>query len=93
MGPAVTLRRPRAWSSSTTSPALEAALAPGDVACVLAEPAMTNIGIIHPEPGYHAALREITRRTGTLLILDETHTICAGPGGMTGAHRPRRPTC
>jgi glutamate-1-semialdehyde 2,1-aminomutase len=67
-------------------PALAAALAPGDVACVLAEPAMTNIGIIHPEPGFHAALRELTRRTGTLLILDETHTICAGPGGYTAAH-------
>ena len=67
-------------------PALEAALAPGDVACVLAEPAMTNIGIIHPEPGFHAALREITRRAGTLLIIDETHTICAGPGGYTGAY-------
>jgi len=65
--------------------ALEAALAPGDVACVLAEPAMTNIGIIHPQPGYHEALREITRRTGTLLILDETHCICAGPGGCTRA--------
>lgn len=67
-------------------PALEAALAPGDVACVLAEPAMTNIGIVHPDPGYHDALREITRRTGTLLIIDETHTICAGPGGYTAAH-------
>lgn len=66
--------------------ALEAALAPGDVACVLAEPAMTNIGIIHPEPGFHAALRDITRRTGTLLVLDETHTICAGPRGYTGAY-------
>jgi glutamate-1-semialdehyde 2,1-aminomutase len=66
--------------------ALEAALAPGDVACVLAEPVMTNIGIIHPAPGYHAALREITRRTGTLLLIDETHTICAGPGGYTQAH-------
>lgn len=66
-------------------PALEAALAPGDVACVLAEPAMTNIGIIHPEPGFHQSLREITRRTGTLLIIDETHTICAGPGGYTAA--------
>lgn len=64
-------------------PALEAALAPGDVACVLAEPVMTNIGIIHPEPGYLDALREITRRTGTLLIIDETHTICTGPGGYT----------
>ncbi|MCB0135860.1 MAG: aminotransferase class III-fold pyridoxal phosphate-dependent enzyme, partial [Caldilineaceae bacterium] len=67
-------------------PALEAALAPGDVACVLAEPVMTNIGIIHPEPGYHDALREITRRTGTLLIIDETHTICTGPGGYSAAH-------
>eukprot|EP01116_Phalansterium_solitarium_P006225 TRINITY_DN1852_c0_g1_i1.p1 TRINITY_DN1852_c0_g1~~TRINITY_DN1852_c0_g1_i1.p1 ORF type:complete len:489 (-),score=184.83 TRINITY_DN1852_c0_g1_i1:188-1591(-) len=66
--------------------ALEAALAPGDVACVLVEPAMTNIGIILPDPGYHEALREITRRTGTLLIIDETHTICAGPGGYTKAY-------
>ncbi|HEY1252292.1 MAG TPA: aspartate aminotransferase family protein [Thermoanaerobaculia bacterium] len=66
--------------------ALEAALAPGDVACVLAEPVMTNIGIVHPEPGFHDALREATRRTGTLLVLDETHTICAGPGGYTRAH-------
>ncbi|HVG81893.1 MAG TPA: aspartate aminotransferase family protein [Methylomirabilota bacterium] len=66
--------------------ALEAALAPGDVAAVLAEPALTNIGIVHPAPGFHEALREITRRTGTLLIIDETHTICAGPGGYTRAH-------
>ena len=66
-------------------PALEAALAAGDVACVLAEPAMTNIGIIHPDPGYHEALRAITRKTGTLLIIDETHTICTGPGGYTRA--------
>jgi len=66
-------------------PALEAALAEGDVACVLAEPVMTNIGIVHPEPGFHAALREATRRMGTLLILDETHTISAGPGGCTRA--------
>jgi glutamate-1-semialdehyde 2,1-aminomutase len=67
-------------------PALEIALAAGDVAAVLAEPVMTNIGIIHPEPGYHDYLREITRRTGTLLIIDETHTICTGPGGYTAAH-------
>ncbi len=66
--------------------ALEAVLAPGDVACVLAEPVMTNIGIVHPQPGYHEALREITRRTGTLLIIDETHTICTGPGGYTAAY-------
>jgi glutamate-1-semialdehyde 2,1-aminomutase len=67
-------------------PALEAALAAGDVACVLAEPALTNVGIVHPEPGFHAALRELTRRSGALLIIDETHTICAGPGGYTRAH-------
>lgn len=67
-------------------PALEAALAPEDVACVLAEPVMTNIGIVHPDPGYHDALREITRRTGTLLIIDETHTICTSPGGYTQAY-------
>ena len=66
-------------------PALERALAPGDVACVLAEPAMTNVGIVHPEAGYHAALRDLTRKHGTLLIIDETHTICAGPGGFTRA--------
>jgi glutamate-1-semialdehyde 2,1-aminomutase len=63
--------------------ALEKALAPGDVACVLAEPAMTNVGIVHPEPGFHSTMRELTRKYGTLLIIDETHTICAGPGGMT----------
>ena len=65
--------------------ALEAALAAQDVACVLAEPALTNVGIVHPEPGFHDALRQITRKTGTLLIIDETHTICAGPGGYTRA--------
>ncbi len=65
--------------------ALEQALAPGDVACVLAEPALTNIGIVLPEPGFHDALRRLTRETGTLLIIDETHTLCAGPGGCTGA--------
>lgn len=63
--------------------ALEKALSPRDVACVLCEPAMTNAGIILPDPGYHEALREITRRFGTLLIIDETHTICGGPGGLT----------
>ena len=66
-------------------PALEAALARRDVACVLAEPAMTNIGIVLPEPGWHAAARALTREHGTLLVLDETHTLCAGPGGSTGA--------
>jgi len=65
--------------------ALEEALKPGDVACVLAEPVMTNVGIVHPQPGYHQAMRDITRKYGTLLIIDETHTICTGPGGYTRA--------
>src|SRR5262249_41721257 len=44
-----------------------------------------NIGIVPPQAGYHDALRELTRRYGTLLIVDETHTLCAGPGGCTAA--------
>lgn len=63
--------------------ALEQALRPEDVACVLAEPAMTNHGIILPDPGYHEKLRELTTKHGTLLLLDETHTICCGIGGYT----------
>jgi glutamate-1-semialdehyde 2,1-aminomutase len=66
--------------------ALDAALAGGDVACVLAEPAMTNIGIVLPEPGYHEALRALTREHDTLLVIDETHSICSGFGGYTRAH-------
>ncbi|HZD81035.1 MAG TPA: aminotransferase class III-fold pyridoxal phosphate-dependent enzyme, partial [Actinomycetota bacterium] len=65
--------------------ALEEALAHEDVACVLAEPALTNIGIVLPQAGYHETLRELTRRYGTYLVIDETHTICAGPGGATKA--------
>ncbi|MGC4000893.1 MAG: aspartate aminotransferase family protein [Anaeromyxobacter sp.] len=64
---------------------LERELAHGDVACVLTEPALTNVGIVLPEPGFHARLRELTRRAGTLLVLDETHTLSAGPGGCTAA--------
>jgi glutamate-1-semialdehyde 2,1-aminomutase len=64
-------------------PALDKALTRGDVACVLAEPVMTNVGIVHPEPGYHKALRELSKKHGALLIIDETHTICAGHGGVT----------
>jgi glutamate-1-semialdehyde 2,1-aminomutase len=64
---------------------VRAALEPGDVALVLTEPAMSNnIHLLLPEPGWHAALREETRRHGTLLALDETHTHVVGPGGATG---------
>ena len=64
---------------------LERELAHGDVAAVLMEPALTNIGIVLPEPGYLAGVRELTRRHGTYLINDETHTFSAGPGGATAA--------
>jgi glutamate-1-semialdehyde 2,1-aminomutase len=65
--------------------ALDRRLAEGDVACLLMEPALTNIGIVLPDEGYLEAVREITRRHGVLLVIDETHTLCAGPGGATAA--------
>jgi len=65
---------------------LESALAMGDVACVLAEPVMTNIGMVLPQPGYWEAAQQLIRRHGALLVLDETHTISAGPGGYGRAH-------
>ena len=70
--------------------ALDRALADRQVAALLIEPALTNVGIVLPDPGYLEGVREITRRHGTILIHDETHTICAGPGGVTGAghHEP-----
>lgn len=67
------------------SAALEAALAPGDVACVLTEPVLTNVGMVLPEPGFLQTLRALTRRHGTLLAFDETHTLSCGPGGYTSA--------
>nr|WP_315395241.1 aspartate aminotransferase family protein [uncultured Duganella sp.] len=67
-------------------PALEAALARGDIACVLAEPVMTNIGMVLPEPGYWQAARDIIERHGALLVIDETHTISSGPGGYAREH-------
>ena len=63
--------------------ALETAFASGDIACALVEPAMTNIGIVLPDEGWHEALRELCTTHGAVLIIDETHTVCAGPGGMT----------
>ena len=63
--------------------ALEDALKYHDIAVLLAEPAMTNVGIILPDAGYWKAARELARKYGTLFIADETHTICAGPGGCT----------
>jgi glutamate-1-semialdehyde 2,1-aminomutase len=66
--------------------ALERELAHRDVACILAEPVLTNVGIVHPEPGYWETAAALARKFGTLLIIDETHTICTGPDGYTRAH-------
>jgi glutamate-1-semialdehyde 2,1-aminomutase len=65
---------------------LERELAEGDVACVLIEPALTNIGIVLADEGYHEGVRKLTRDAGTLLVIDETHTLCCGPGGYTRVH-------
>ena len=86
VGPPVPLDETTRVVEWNDAEALERELAHGDVACVLAEPALTNIGIVLPEPGFHDALRAATRETGTLLIIDETHTLCAGPGGYTAAY-------
>lgn len=61
---------------------LQHALARGDVACVVTEPALTNVGVVMPDAGFHAELRRLTREAGTLLVIDETHTLITGPGGM-----------
>lgn len=66
--------------------ALDAALQARDVACVITEPVLTNCCMVLPAPGYHAELRRLTRATGTLLLIDETHTISTGPAGYTGLH-------
>ncbi|HEX2578422.1 MAG TPA: transaminase [Aquihabitans sp.] len=77
-----TTTRALEWNDLTS---VEAALEPGDVAVVLTEPALTNIGIVLPERGFLEGLRAACDRTGTLLLVDETHTLSAGPGGCTAA--------
>ena len=69
--------------------ALEAALRGGDIACVLAEPVMTNIGMVRDAPGYLATLRRLCSETGTVLVFDETHTISSGFGGHSNTHGPK----
>jgi glutamate-1-semialdehyde 2,1-aminomutase len=66
--------------------ALEHELAYRDVACVVAEPVLTNSAMVLPDPGFHEGLRELTRRFGTLLVIDETHTVSSGLGGYTRRH-------
>jgi glutamate-1-semialdehyde 2,1-aminomutase len=85
LGPQVDVARTTAVVPFNDADALDRRLADGDVACLLMEPALTNIGIVLPDEGYLDAVREITRRHGVLLVIDETHTLCAGPGGATAA--------
>ena len=79
MDPTVTTRV-APWNDLAS---VERELAHGDVAAILTEPALTNIGIVLPEPGFLDGLRALATANGALLMIDETHTISAGPGGMT----------
>jgi glutamate-1-semialdehyde 2,1-aminomutase len=63
---------------------LARALEPGDVACVMIEPALTNIGVVQPDPGFHDDVRRLTRDAESVLVVDETHTLICGPGGLVG---------
>jgi glutamate-1-semialdehyde aminotransferase len=84
VGPALSVAESTRVVEINDLAALETALRDEAVAAVLVEPALTNIGIVLPDEDYHRELRRLTRETGTLLVIDETHTICAGPGGYTG---------
>ncbi len=85
LGPQVDVARTTRVVRFNDLEALDAALGHGDVAAVLMEPALTNIGMILPDEGYLEGVRELTRRHDVLWIVDETHTLCAGPGGATAA--------
>src|SRR6476619_2444138 len=85
LGPQVDVAETTAVVPFNDLDALDRRLGEGDVACLLMEPALTNIGIVLPEDGYLDAVREVTRKHGVLLVIDETHTLCAGPGGATRA--------
>jgi glutamate-1-semialdehyde 2,1-aminomutase len=85
MGPQVDVALTTAVVPFNDLEALDRRLAEGDVAALLMEPALTNIGIVLPDEGYSEGVREITRKHDVLLVIDETHTLCAGPGGCTAA--------
>ncbi len=85
VGPPVRLSETTRVAEFNDLEGVELALAHGDVAAIITEPALTNIGIVLPEPGFLAGLRELADRYGALLVIDETHTISAGIGGMTRA--------
>jgi glutamate-1-semialdehyde 2,1-aminomutase len=83
VGPAVPIAQTTRVAEFNDIGSVRRALAHGDVAVLIMEPALTNIGIVLPEPGFLAAVRQACTDAGTLLLIDETHTISAGPGGCT----------
>jgi glutamate-1-semialdehyde 2,1-aminomutase len=85
VGPAVPVAQTTRVAEFNDLESVEGALAHGDVAVLIAEPALTNIGIVLPEAGFWDSVRELCDKYGTLLLIDETHTISAGPGGCTAA--------
>jgi glutamate-1-semialdehyde 2,1-aminomutase len=85
VGPSVPVSETTRVAEFNDIASVEAGLAHGDVAVLVMEPALTNIGIVLPEPGFLEACRELCTKYGTLLLIDETHTISAGPGGCTAA--------
>jgi glutamate-1-semialdehyde 2,1-aminomutase len=85
VGPAVDPTETTRVAEFNEIDSVRSALEHGDVACLLMEPALTNIGIVLPEPGFMGEVRALCNEHGTLLIIDETHTFSAGPGGCTAA--------
>lgn len=85
VGPAVHVSETSRVAEFNDLDSVEVALAHGDVAVLVMEPALTNIGIVLPEPGFLEGVRALCTRYGTLLLIDETHTFSAGPGGCTEA--------
>jgi len=85
VGPAVHVRETTRVAEFNDLASVERGLAHGDVAVLIMEPALTNIGIVLPDPGFLEGVRELCTKHGTLLLIDETHTISAGPGGCTRA--------
>jgi len=83
VGPAVPIKETTRVAEFNDLDSVERALKHDDVAIVIAEPALTNIGIVLPEPGFMEGLRELCTQYGALLLIDETHTISAGWGGCT----------
>lgn len=83
VGPAVPVSQTTRVAEFNDLDSVERGLAHGDVAVLIMEPALTNIGIVLAEPGFLAGVRELCTKYGTLLLIDETHTISAGPGGCT----------